>query len=207
MLRAPKGTVTLQTCVAVFEASGGGTFVGNKSLLTYAFTDWFELGAIALDIQNDGDSPSIGPTFRARFVREGEKRPEIAVGYYSNEGTIGPIPDYKRVGFLAASKGFFESDEGLFRGARLHVGVKQLWFGDGVGSDTVGYLAGEVALPFWTNLIAEVSTDEKGLPYTPFAFGVQVRHPDGIGITLAGMQPGFSADIGLYIGIGIGFSF
>jgi len=208
----PKGTITAETCVATFDNGSGGTFVGNKILVSYAVTDWFELGATSLDIQNDNDSLSAGPHFRARLLKdEGKAKPEVAVGYYSNEANIvGAIPQYKRVGFLAASKGFLEKDEGVFRGARVHAGVRHAWRGGGTGSDTVGYFAGEVALPFYTYFIGEVSTDEltpATHPRTPFAFGFQVRHPKGVGFSIAGMQPGFSADIGLYVGIGIGFDF
>lgn len=221
---APKGTFTAQTCVAIFNkglAAGGppdvdGTFVGNKTILTYAIEDWLEVGATSLDIQNDRGDPSIGPHVRARLLKEeeGSLRPEVGVGYYSYEtqsSAVNPPLADRRVLFLAVSKDIplpNRAEEKKFvQSARVHAGVRETWRENaGDATDFVGYWGAEVGLPYHTYFIAELQTDESTNPRTPFAFGVQVRHPAGVAFTVGGMQPGFSNDIGLYVGIGIGFS-
>jgi len=202
---SPKGTVTAQTCVAVVEPKGGGTAVGNGILATYAVKDWLEVGAVTTDIQNDGHGLSVGPHVRARLLKDepGSIRPEAAVGYYSTEGRVG-----NRSVFAAFSKGRrfgADKERPILRSGRLHAGVRQTWR-DAGADDVVGYFGAEVGLPAHTYLVGEIQTDETAAAHTKFGFGLQARHPSGIGVTIGGFQPGGSSDIALYIGIGIGFS-
>jgi len=214
-----KGVLTAQTCLATFEGSDGSSFSGNKVLVSYGVEDWLEVGAVSLDIQNDGLNPGIGPHVRARVVKEKSDSvvPEVAVGYYANEGRERVGREQKRVLFLAASKDiplpWSDKAKPFVRSARLHAGVRHAWrdapestIGAGNRSDVVGWFGGEIEMPHNIFFVAEFATDEITLPRSPFGFGIQVRHPSGLGLTLGGIQPGFSADIGLYVGIGIGVS-
>ncbi len=201
----PKGQVTAQICASTFDNGAGGSFTGTKWLMSYGVRDWLEVGATALDVQNDNTDPAFGPMISARVMRDIEKRPEVTVGYYSNEGRT---PFQKRVVFLASSKKWDVGErQGFLKHVRVHAGARHAWRDINPNSDVVGWGGIEFAFPYNLYLIGEVATEDANLPHTPFGFGLQVRHPSGIGMTLAGMQPGFSSDIGLLVGIGINFGF
>jgi hypothetical protein len=54
-------------------------------------------------------------------------------------------------------------------------------------------------------VVAEFSNESAGADRIPWAAGIQVRHPDGFGFTLAAVQTGFLANPGVYVGVGINF--
>ncbi len=201
----PKGKVTAQTCAVTFDNGAGGSVTGTTILVSYGVRDWLEIGSAAIDIQNDSTDPAFGPLVNVRVMRDAEKRPEVTVGYYSNEG---PTRFQKRVLYLASSKKWdVGKRQGPVKHVRVHAGARQAWRDVNPNTDVVGWAGIEFALPYNLYLVGEVSTEDSNLPHTPFGFGLQVRHPSGIGMTLGGLQPGFSSDIGLVVGIGINFGF
>lgn len=201
---APGRSLTAQICAATVKIGDSTTATAANVLATYGATDWLEVGAIAYDIQNDGQSPGVGPHVRARLVTDqaGSAIPEIGVGYYSNEGRTA---EKQRSFFAAASKQVAFDQTSAVRSIRFHGGVRNTWRKATDDSEVVGYGGVELELPYYVFLGAELSTDEDPFERTPFGFGLQVRHPSGVGFTLSGVQPGFSDDIALFIGIGINF--
>jgi hypothetical protein len=174
-------------------------------LLSYSFADWLELGARADDNLNDGKDPALSPLLRIRPLEDspGRAPPELAIGSYGN---VNGAAQREWVAFAAASKALPIRSGPVMRSVRLHAGLRRNWR-EGTGEDaTVGYAGLEVGLPYWIYLAVEGSTKEDPFPHTPFAFGLQVRHPSGVGFTLSGVQPGFSDGLGLFIGIGINFT-
>ena len=65
-----------------------------------------------------------------------------------------------------------------------------------------GYIGGELEFPQYLYLAAEVSNKD-AFPHIPFAVGLQWRHPQGDGLSLAGIQTG--TEQALCVGIGIAF--
>ena len=204
---APKGQMTVQACTVVFENPDGSTLAAYGGVASYAIYDWLEVGAVLFEVANDGNNPALGPMIRARFVKETKMIPEVSVGYYSYEDTSPAFGEWKRVLFAAVSKAWKirDNDKGWFETVRAHGGVRVNWRDVGESSDAVGYLGADVSLPKQLYLVAEVSTEDNNFPHTPYAFGLQLRHPEGYGFTLAAVQPGFSSGAGVYTGIGINF--
>ena len=204
---APKGQMTVQACTAVFQNPDGSTTAGYAGIASYAIHDWLEVGAVLFDVANDGNNPALGPMIRARFVKEKTKVPEVSVGFYSYEDTNPLFGDYKRVIFAAVSKAWKvrDNDKGWFETVRAHGGVRVNWRDVGESGDAVGYFGADISLPKHLYFAAEVSSEDNNFPHTPYAYGLQLRHPEGYGFTLAAIQPGVSSGAGVYIGIGINF--
>lgn len=89
-----------------------------------------------------------------------------------------------------------------------HGGFQQFWQDVRVNerkpstSASLVYLGSELEFSQHLYLVAEVSNNDV-LPQIPFAVGLQWRHPEGYGLSLAGIQTGTAH--GLYVGIGIAF--
>jgi hypothetical protein len=69
----------------------------------------------------------------------------------------------------------------------------------------VGYLGTELELPKYLFLVAEIQSRETGDQQQPFAVGLQFRHPEGFGLSVAMLRPGLQEGMTAYIGIGINF--
>jgi hypothetical protein len=202
----------LEYCALIFHVpvtdSGGltqdQTAVGHGLIAGFGVTDWFEVGAAGLlvDFPGDDDNPTVGgPMARVRLLRDEDLLPELAVG---GVALFGDDPLEKYTAYVAASKAFWRSDTGFLRVARAHVGFRQAWIPDG-RDGSFGYIGAEVGLPRHVFLVAEVSNKSGGVDKVPWAAGVQVRHPDGFGFTLAAVQTGNLDELAVYVGVGINF--
>lgn len=194
---------TLQYCALIFHA-GDQTAVGHGALAGFGITDWLEVGAqgLIVDLPGNEDNPNVaGPQVRVRLLKDEAGFPEVSVGGIF---LFGDEALEKHTAYVAASKGFKISDTGLLRGVRAHAGFRQAWVE--VGEDlSIFYVGGELQLPRYVYIVAEVSTKDGGLTKVPWAVGVQVRHPDGFGLTLALVQTGTLKDLAVYVGVGINF--
>ena len=199
----PKGYVTTQVCAAVFELPTGSTGVGINGLASYGVTDWFEAGLLVFDVYNNGVSPAPGGVLRGRFLKDdGSWVPEVSAGYYGNYGGSG---QQKNTLFLAASKAIPLPENKVVKSSRIHLGGRESWRTS--ANDTVGWVGAEIEFPLHLFLVGEVSTKDQSFPHIPYAWGLQLRHPVGIGLSLGAVQRGFSNGPGFFIGIGIGFDF
>ena len=194
---------TLQYCALIFHA-GDQTAVGHGALAAFGITDWIEVGAqgLIVDLPGNDDNPNVaGPQFRVRLLKDEDWYPEVSVGGIF---LIGDNVLEKNTLYAAASKGFKISDTGPFRGVRGHAGFRQAWIEAG-DDQFIFYVGGDLELPKYVHVVAEVSTKDGGLTKIPWALGVQVRHPDGFGLTLALVQTGTLKEMGVYVGVGINF--
>jgi len=186
----------IQYCAAILEV-GSDNIIGHNVIASYGVTDRLELGAFGavLDLDNAGvdKTPARGGPFgRVLLLKEGDQRPEITVGGISVHGDS---IRQKHTIFLAGSKRW-----GLLR---LHVGARQFWLDE--GNDQIGFLGGEIALPKNIYLVSEISSKPEGAPDIPYSFGLQVRHPQGFGLSIGAIQPGNQDHLGIFIGIGVNF--
>lgn len=202
-----KGQITAQYCAAMLEQNDD-TEVQHTAMLSFGVTDWLEVGvfgrASVLDQTNDTITAG-GPLVRLRLLKDEKWWPELAIGGLAREGK-GPLT--KRTLFVAASKGVQLPEASPVRSLRAHVGFRQLWQERKFAEEdvSIGYVGGEIELPLNIFLVGEVSTrDPDAFKRTPSAVGVQVRHPSGLGFSLAAVQSGGDDRFGVYIGIGINF--
>jgi hypothetical protein len=200
---------------------GQDQFGYYNGLLGYGITDWFEVGGLiqVVDRSNNADQQTVaagGGYARMRVLKDQGIFPEISVGGMFFEGN--EMLD-RRTLFTALSKRVDISDTGVVRGFRLHLGGRYYWQKDAseLGFKTwkalaqrgdnaaVGYLGAEVELPKHLFLIGEIQSRESGDQQQPFSFGLQFRHPEGFGLSLALLRPGLQEAMTAYIGIGINF--
>jgi len=201
--------------------AGKDQFAYYNALLGYGVTDWLEVGGLAqlADRSNNADQQSVmagGGYVRVRVIKDQGLFPEVSVGGMFFEGN--EILD-KRTLFIALSKRVEISDTGFLRGFRLHLGGLQIWEKSGSelsfknwqalaqrgGSDTAGYIGGELEIPKHLFLVGEVQSRAAGDQRQPYSFGLQFRHPEGFGLSVAALRPGLQEGVTAYIGIGINF--
>jgi hypothetical protein len=220
----PKGSITAQFFMTVVKPVNANTgkdqFAWHNAIASYGVTDWFELGAMGqlVDRSNGQDNQSImagGPFARVRVLKDQSWWPELSAGAILLEGEYSLR---RETLFLAASKRFVLNEAGFFKAVRLHLGGRQFWQ-DGHDpnpaiwtflqqrndSGRVGYAGGEMQFPKHIYLVGEIQTKETGDRYLPWSAGIQLRHPDGFGLSLALLQPGFQGSPTAYVGIGINF--
>lgn len=199
------GEFIAQYCVAILEVNDNN-LIGHNAIASYGFTDWLEVGTIlnVVDLDDAGNDQAIasgGPFARIRVLKETPVYPEFSLGGIS---LIGNDALEKHTLFFAGSKGLGLKNIGSPVDARLHVGVRQFWLQSG-DSDQVGYFGVEIILPKHLYLVGEVSTEPDGATETPYSVGIQARHPEGYGLSLAAIQPGDQDEPGLFVGIGVNF--
>lgn len=201
--------------------TGRDQFAYYNALLGYGVTDWLEVGGLAqlADRSNGGDQQSVmagGGYARVRVIKDQGLFPELSVGGMFFEGN--EILD-KRTLFMALSKRVEISDTGFLRGFRLHLGGLHSWQKAGSelsfknwkalaqrgDSDTAGYIGGELEIPKHLFLVGEIQSRSAGDQRQPFSFGLQFRHPEGFGLSVALLRPGLQEGMTAYIGIGINF--
>ncbi len=194
---------TLQYCALIFHV-GHDIGVGHGAIAGFGVTDWLEVGAggLLVDLPGKDDQPTVGgPMARVRLLKDEGWQPEVSIG---GVFLFGDEALEKRTVYVAASKGIKISDSGPLRSARAHVGFRQAWVE--VGKDgSFAYVGGEVELPKYVFVVAEVSNKSGGVDKVPWAAGIQVRHPDGYGFTLAAVQTGTLKNLAVYVGVGISF--
>jgi hypothetical protein len=199
----PQGQFAAQYCILTFDQRDALS-VWHQGLASYGVTDWLEVGAIGVvqQFEDDATRAAGGPFARLRLLKDEAWQPEVSLGAILREGDEQLT---RRSTFAALSKRFPLGHEGA-GGFRLHAGARYYLQGSGAESDAVvGYLGGEIELPRHIFLVVEVSTRPPALQSTPYAFGFQLRRPDGFGFTLAAVQTGNQERIGVYVGIGINF--
>ena len=167
-------------------------------LASYGVTDWLELGV----------------THTSFEVRDLGEIQSVAGVYFDGDSTSDVFS--RQEVYLAASKrfAFGEPGDGLVDAFRLHGGLRQIWRSDALAEviDTrglVGYVGGELHLPYDVSLIAEVNTQEDVLgPRTPWGYGVQWTPGGGvIGLSGGQEQSGSFSRPANYIGIAASWSF
>ena len=215
-----QGQATVQYGVVSADQTAPNSDVTAHMLLgSYGVTDWLELGVThsSFEVRDLGEIQSVtGPTARVRVLEEDHWRPEVSVGgvYFDGDSTSDVFS--RQEVYLAASKrfAFGEPGDGLVDAFRLHGGLRQIWRSDAPAAviDTrglVGYVGGELHLPYDVSLIAEVNTQEDVLgPRTPWGYGVQWKPGGGvIGLSGGQVQSGSFSRPANYIGIAASWSF
>ena len=204
-----QGNVTAQYCAIVFQNVAQASVAGHQSLLAYGITDWLEIGANVLLIDANFSQTALngGPFVRVRLFKDEQWWPEVSAGGFLREGNV---LFQRRTAFLAASKvlGLYNK---FVPAVRFHGGFRQVWeqrqFAGGQSeSGQIVYGGAELKLPKHLWLVGEVSNKDNITPRVPYAFGIQLRHPEGYGFTAAAVQNGLADHLGFYIGIGINFS-
>lgn len=207
--------------ISDLPTGGQDQFAYFNGLLGYGVTDWLEVGGLiqVVDRSNSTDQQTVaagGGYARVRLLKDQGFLPEVSVGGMFFEGN--EMLD-RRTLFTALSKRLAISDTGFLRGIRLHVGGRYYWQKDGSelgfknwralaqrgDSAAVGYLGTELELPKYLFLVAEIQSRETGDQQQPFAVGLQFRHPEGFGLSVAMLRPGLQEGMTAYIGIGINF--
>ena len=226
-----QGQFTVQWCTLVNDElllpSGADTGVdvwGNGVMGAYGVTDWLEVGGFGLMVVADpspfktsGDKETLsvgGPFVRVRLIQDQDWMPEVSVGGIHLDGDASSDVLSRQEIFVAISKHFPIDEDGFFRGCRLHGGVRQIWRHDrpdGLGipaNGTVPYVGIEIELPWDIYFVSEISTKDDVLgARTPFAFGIQWKPNQVVGISIAGMQPGDAQRISFYAGVGLNWEF
>ena len=176
-------------------------------MVAYGITDWLEIGALGRvhDVPAAPNIAASGPLLRIRVLKELGSWPELSIGGIFQEGNENLT---RQTIFIAASKAVQIDADGFLHSFRLHGGFRQFWQDVRVNeqqpskSASIGYVGGELEFPQHLYLAAEISNNDS-FPHIPFAVGLQWRHPQGYGLSLAGIQTG--TEQGLYVGIGIDF--
>ncbi|MEX2215506.1 MAG: hypothetical protein WD768_15335 [Phycisphaeraceae bacterium] len=224
-----QGQLTVQWCILyqadVLGAGGaklGVEVIGNGVLAAYGITDWIEIGVYTVlpwldpsPFKGNGDEELlwvIGPFARVRLLKDDGWIPEVSVGGIWLDGDASSDLVARQEIFVAASKYFKIDPDGIFKGFRVHGGVRFIWKNDGLpGSEdfgVVGFIGGELELPYSLWVIAEVANESGSLgPRVPYAFGLQWRPNEVLGLTLGGVQPGDADTLAFYFGIGLNFKF
>jgi hypothetical protein len=222
-----KGAISAQVFGSVIKpistlpTGGQDQFAYYNGLLGYGVTDWLEVGGLmqVVDRSSNADQQTVaagGGYARVRVLKDQGLFPEVSVGGMFFEGN--EMLD-RRTLFTALSKRVAISDTGFFRGFRLHVGGRYYWQKDqselGFKSWTalaqrgdsaaVGYVGAELELPKHLFLVSEIQSRETGDQRQPFSVGLQFRHPEGFGLSVALLRPGLQEGMTAYIGIGINF--
>ena len=222
-----KGDISAQVFGSVIKplstsATGGqDQFAYYNGLLGYGVTDWLEVGGLVqvADRSNGNSQQSVmagGGYARVRVIKDQGLFPELSIGGMFFEGN--EILDRQTL-FLAMSKRVEISDTGFLRGFRLHLGGRHYWQKDHTelsfktwtalsqrgDESTVGYAGTELELPKHLFLVGEIQSRETGDQRQPYSFGLQFRHPEGFGLSVALLRPGLQEGMTAYIGIGINF--
>jgi len=222
-----KGDISAQVFGSIIKPiselpSGGQDQFGYyNGLLGYGVTDWLEVGGLiqVVDRSNNTDQQTVaagGGYARVRVLKDQGLFPEVSVGGIFFEGN--EMLD-RRTLFTSLSKRVAISDTGFIRGIRLHLGGRYYWQKEGSQLDfknwtalaqrgdsaAVGYVGGELELPKHLYLVGEIQSRETGDQQQPFAVGLQFRHPEGFGLSVAMLRPGLQEAMTAYIGIGINF--
>lgn len=199
------GTFKTQLCGTSLPRVDGNVAV-YQLVATYAIADWFEVGGQWQSVSPDKDNHLNigGPQARLRLLQESDVLPELSIGGYLKEGEDALS---QRTAYTAASKFFDIENAGIINQVGLHTGFKYLWqdsdFNESNGA--IGYLGAELGLVKNLHLVGEVSLKDDVYDRTPFSYGLQVRHPDGFGFSLAAIQTGFDSRPAVFIGVGINF--
>jgi hypothetical protein len=207
--------------ISALPNAGRDQFAYYNSMVSYGVTDWLEVGGLAqlLDRSNNGDQQSVaagGAFVRARVIKDQGFLPEVSVGGMFFEGN--QLLD-RRTLFLAMSKRVAISETGPIRGLRFHLGGRTFWQNTSAGTtappwvsyrqrennSSVGYIGAEIELPKHLYLVGELQSRESGDQRQPFSLGLQFRHPEGFGLSVALLRPGLQEGMTAYVGVGINF--
>lgn len=226
-----QGQFTLQWCflnqddLLLTDGTRTGVDVLANGLMgAYGITDWLEVGVFSLWAHvepspfraSGGDETLnvLGPFVRVRILKDEGWMPELSVGGIFLDGDSSSDVIGRQEIFAAASKLFPIDEDGFLRSFRLHLGVRQIWKHERPSglmipaNGTVGYIGGEIELPYDIYLVAEVATkDDIQGPRTPFSAGLQWKPNNVVGISIAGVNPGDAKRISFWFGVGLNFNF
>ena len=205
----------LQYCVFITESNNNENLLTHKAIASYGVTEWLELGLRGQVVDQDraavGDRTltSAGGFFRLRAIEEEGFIPVISIGGVTADGGIGGNEKEltKHNLFAAASKGLGLKERGCPIDMTFHIGYRNQW-DNGGAEEATAYLGGEIELPNHIYFVSEVSTKRdpaRAQHHTPYSLGIQVRHPDGVSLTLAAAQNGRQNELGWFVGVGINF--
>ena len=205
-----KNELLVQYCAAALESDNNDNIIEHNAIASYGISDWFEIGVFgqAMDRDKNGVDTTFsgaGPFGRLRIFREEKLRPELSLGGISLNGDADPEIT-KHTVFIAASKRSGLKEKGFPVDFRLHTGIRKFWKDNG-DNDEVVFFGGEIELPKYTYIVTEISTEADSDSHVPFSIGFQVRHPDGVGLSLATFQPGNQSELVVFVGIGINYDF
>lgn len=202
----PEGAFALQGCTASLPR-GDGNLAVYTATATYGVTDWFELGGQYNNVSPNGDThlDAYGAQTRVRLLQEEAVLPELSIGAYFYEGASVLT---SLTGYAAAYKSLEIDKTGFVRAVGGHLGFRFVSLDSDVNeaNGAIGYLGAEIELPRSVFIVGEVSAKDDLYDHTPFSLGLQVRHPDGFGFSVAAIQTGFEDHIGGFVGVGINFS-
>lgn len=196
----PAGAFTVQYCFLLPDFSFGDT-MAHGALISYGVTDWLELGANLLFVdQEQGDTLfSAGPLARVRLVKHDGWIPQVSVGGY---GKIGDDPIQFASAFVALTERI-EVKQGPLESIAIHAGARQTWH-DGFDSFR-GYAGVDIQLPWRLYIVGEIATESNEENFTPWAAGLQWR-AGGINISTAAVTaPETGGEVGFFFGIGTAF--
>lgn len=213
-----QGQFTAQWCVLLADQQNGNPdLFGNGVMAAYGVTDWLEVGGFVVNVTvengtTDPDLTVAGPFFRVRVLKDEDWMPEVSVGAIWLDGNATADILSRQEFFLAASKHFPIDPDGILKGVRIHGGVRFIWNierpAGGEANGVVPYVGVEVGLPYSIYFVSEVSTQDDILgPHTPYSFGFQWRPNNVVGISFAGVQPGLTDRLAMWIGLGLNFEF
>jgi hypothetical protein len=199
----PARSLTAQYCIAILERNEH-TDYQHTAMVSYGVTDWFELGALGRITDPTGD-PAIGaggPLGRIRLLRDRAWIPELSVGGMWRTGN----ERLDRITFFVAASKHIAFEENSFGlgGVRVHGGFRQIWQDSDVNeaNGSIFYGGAEVEFPYDIWLVGEISNKTDVFDHQPYAFGLQWRPTQVLGLSVAGTQTGGDDQISLYIGIG-----
>lgn len=198
----PAGTFTAQYCI--FFPDRSDRVLGHGALAAYGVTDWLEIGALGLYVNNrlgGEDVDNYGPFARIRLTTNDGWMPQIGVGGYARFG--------KAENFSAFAAAYWRipiNEDGFIKSVGIHAGARENWGEGGDPERFHAYAGVEVQLPLRLYLVSEITSKDGDLK-TPYSFGVQWR-AGGINISVAGIQNGgLPNGPAFYFGIGSGWDF
>ena len=200
-----EGDFAGSVCGAAIAGDSNYTTTYGQSL-SYGVSESIEFGGVGLYMSGDPDQEveAFGPQLKVRVLEEQDVLPELSLGGYMYFGDN--VAEYNAA-FMALAKRFVIADKGIVRAVTTHVGLRGAWFDNDAINDNalIGYAGLEIGLPKHLALIGEISTKDDLYNKMPWSFGIQAKHPDGIALSLAAVQPGFANEPAVFIGVGINF--
>jgi hypothetical protein len=199
----PARSLTAQYCIAILERNEH-TDYQHTAMVSYGVTDWLEVGVLGR-ITDPTDAPAIaggGPLGRLRILSDRSWVPEVSIGGMLRVGN----ERIDRGTFFTAISKRIPFDENAFGlgSLRLHGGFRQIWQDSDVNeaNGSIFYGGAEVEFPYDLWLVGELSNKADVFVHQPYAFGVQWRPTQVLGLSVAGTQTGGEDQISLYVGIG-----
>jgi len=193
----PKGAFTAQYCFFLPDFDFKDV-IAHGALLGYGVTDWLEVGAIGLYLQ-DADLWAVGPMVRLRLLKHEGCIPQFSIGAYGKFGDRA-LTDGSAYAALTER---FEVKAGPIKSVAFDAGVREQ-FSDTKRDNFRGYFGLEVQFPARFYAIGEIATKSSVDNVVPWAAGFQWR-AGGINVSTAAVETGDGGKLGFFFGIGTQF--